>query len=172
MTQRKLTPDELQDVTHARAHIRRVALFAETMGAFYGVVQTLESMATHGTTDGKPYVEPPPEIGDGYRVATEADAQRFDRQVWTDAAGWIEACCGLVRSSTMYRVPIDRVPTDEDAKQRPTVMVKDDGAETWRPVTLICVRDQYQYWSFVGLYESGGLNVWKQARFPYPGELD
>jgi hypothetical protein len=171
MMQKKLTANELQTVMHARQHLRRVVNSGCHSVNMAIVLDEIDAIASHCTTDGKPYVEPQPEIGEGCRVATEADKWRRDRECYDSAAvTWFLAKPGIYLDSVTYRVPIDRIPTDEDAKQRPTVMVRDDGTETWRPVKLICVRDQYS--PFVGLYESGALNAWKQARFPYPGELN
>ena len=141
-------------------------------------------MATHGTTDGKPYVEPQPEIGDGYRRATEADAWRKDVEYFSNLKGngWFpRAVHGKpLESSYLYRVPIDRIPTDEDAVGRPIVMVSDASGSMckWHPATLLAVLKN----CYLGTYESGaafggwlypiGFSTWAYARFPYPGELD
>jgi hypothetical protein len=128
-------------------------------------------MASNGTTDGRPYVEPQPEIGEGYRVATWADKDRRDLQFWSKAGG------GWQNRKTIhgtpldpdyhYRVPVDRIPTDEDAKGRPTVMVTSNVADGSLARALLAVT------AMGFLVASGdGFSNWKQARFPYPGELD
>jgi hypothetical protein len=128
-------------------------------------------MARYGTTDGNPYVEPQPEIGEGYRLATWADKDRRDLQFWSKAGG------GWQNRKTIhgtpldpdyhYRVPVDRIPTDEDAVGRPTVMVTANVADGWLARPLLAV---------VGagyVVRSGdGFTNWKHCRFPYPGELD
>jgi hypothetical protein len=174
MVQRKLTREELQHVDRAAWYLRCVMNRCGLIASGDSVLDHLSAIEAHGTTDGKPYVEPQPEVGDGYRPATEADAWRKDVEYFSNLKGngWFpRAVHGKpLESSYHYRVPIDRIPTDEDAKQRPTVMVRDDGDKKWWPVKLLGVRDKYS--PFVAIYESGALNAWKYARFPYPGELD
>jgi hypothetical protein len=170
MMQRKLTDEELQDVMHARHYLRKVTTFADLLQSRIAM-KYLDLVATHGTTDGKPYIEPQPEVGDGYRVATEADKDRRDLEFWSKTGG------GWQHRKTIYgtpldpdydyRVPIDRIPTDEDARQRPTVMVMGNIADGWHARRLLGVTEM----GF--LVASGdGFTNWKQARFPYPGELD
>jgi hypothetical protein len=123
-------------------------------------------MASNGTTDGRPYIEPHPEIGDGYRLATDADKNRRDRQGFFEGE-WVQAAMGVCFCGITYRVPIDRIPTDEDARQRPTVMVMGNAADGWHARRLLGVTEM----GF--LVASGdGFTNWKQCRFPYPGELD
>jgi hypothetical protein len=133
------------------------------------VLDYLNAMEEHGTTDGKPYIEPQPEIGDGYRVATESDDLRHDRQAWYRGE-WANASLRVTVSNTTYRVPIDRIPTDEDARQRLTVMVRDNDDQNWKPATLLALRSGSL--AFVATTPSNLLSSWAQARFPYPGELD
>jgi hypothetical protein len=170
MMQRKLTDEELQDVVHARHYLRKVTTFADLLQSRIAM-KYLDLVATHGTTDGKPYVEPQPEIGDGYRVANIDDKDRRDLEFWSKAGG------GWQHRKTIYgtpldpdydyRVPIDRIPTDEDARQRPTVMVSTKLSDEWLARRLLGVTEM----GF--LVASGdGFTNWKQARFPYPGELD
>lgn len=132
----------------------------------------LIAVANHGTTDGKPYVEPQPEISEGYRLATEADAQRIDREGWGGPeCGWIAAGRGIVMEAIVYRVPVDRIPTDEDAKQRPTVMVRDRDGEKWKPWILLAVVNRN--YPFVAIAVNSTVqDSFAQCRFPYPGELE
>jgi hypothetical protein len=136
------------------------------------MVAELDDMATHGTTDGKPYAEPQPEIGEGYRRATASDIDRRDvawwdakTKRWEDCGAW---SAGMpFDSGRIYRVPVDRIPADEDAKQRPTVMVMGNAADGWHARPLLAVT------AMGFLVKSGdGFTNWKEARFPYPGELD
>lgn len=176
MGQRKLTDEELQDVMGARAHMRRVALFAKTMHPFYEVVQILESIATHGTTDGRPYVEPQPKIGEGYRVATEADVKRRDLEFFSKIQGniWVRRAKGNqpLSPNYHYRVPVDRIPTDDDAIGRPAVMAKDLDCQKWHIGRLIEVQKGVGRKFCVRLNSDDVSHWWEQCRFPYPGELD
>jgi hypothetical protein len=168
MKQRKLTPAELRSVADARHHMRNVAQI--DTGALAGaIVIELNNMATYGTNDGKPWVELLPEIGDGYREATLSDAHRRDRQVWCDGL-WLNAQIGHTETNRVYSVPVDRIPTDEDAKQRPMVMVRDAHNHPWRPAKLygVALGTAYPF-----LCERDSLSsVMLFCRFPYPGELD
>jgi hypothetical protein len=173
--QRKLTDEELQRVMDARHFLRTVANFGGHSVYASIVLDGLDKMAKECTTDGKPYVEPQPEIGDGYRLATWADKDRRDLEFWSKAGG------GWQHRKTIhgtpldpdyhYRVPIDRIPTDEDARQRPTVMVRDNDQLPWQKQRLLAVAG-----SFDKFITSPGAELsacfWMQARFPYPGELD
>ena len=170
MKQRKLTPAEQRSVADARHHMRNVAQIGTVVCA-WAIVTELDNMATHGTTDGKPYVEPQPEIGEGYRPVTEADRTRQDAEFWSQTGGgWQRRKVLIGRPFSQeyhYRVPVDRVPTDGDARQRPTVMVCGNAADGWLARPLLAVT------AMGFLVASGdGFTNWKQARFPYPGELD
>jgi hypothetical protein len=137
------------------------------------MVAELDDMATHGTTDGKPYIEPQPEIGEGYRRATQDDVKRRDLEFWSDInQRWMVRAEGAVPlfSEYHYRVPIDRIPTDEDAVGRPTVMVRDVDGQPYRAATLYGACPEKSL-PFVAICEAV-WNCFRQARFPYPGELD
>jgi hypothetical protein len=125
-------------------------------------------MASNGTTDGRPWIEPQPEIGEGYRVATDDDEDRRDLEAWL-ASRWIKTGPGVCTGVT-YRVPVDRIPTDEDAKQRPTVMVRDYETAEWKARSLLAVTDR----SFPFVAGGSGYDSapWRLCRFPYPSELD
>jgi hypothetical protein len=132
----------------------------------------LLAVADHGTTDGKPYVEPPPEIGDGYRVATEAEAWRLDVE-FCSCVGWHKRGNRAGKSfvpNYNYRVPVDRIPTDEDAVGRPAVMVQNRVSGEWYRASLLAVTDDATY-PFCVLM-GGEVDGWMNCRFPYPGELD
>ena len=172
MGQRKLTREELKTVLNARDWLRRAFAFAGT-NHMNASLDQLCDIANNGTTDGRPYVEPQPEIGEGYRRVTEADKWRRDRELYDPAAAaWVPAkLSGVHLDSVTYRVPIDRTPTDEDTKQRPIVMVRDGDAEPWQQWRLIAVANRHH--SFITLSpDSTRVVAWGQCRFPYPGELD
>jgi hypothetical protein len=169
MGQRKLTKRELQKVSRAVWYLRSLARVRGDKPYTTIVLNDLEAMASNGTTDGRPYVEPQPEIGEGYRLATEADAHRRDRQVWCDGF-WLNAQIGHTETNRVYSVAKDRIPTDEDAKQRPTVMVRDYETAEWKARPLLAVTDR----SFPFVAGGSGYDSapWRLCRFPYPGELD
>jgi len=175
MVQRKLTKRELQKVSRAVWYLRSLARVRGDKPYTTIVLNDLEAMASNGTTDGRPYVEPQPEIGEGYRAATESDVGRRDLEYFSNLKGngWFARPVHgkPLESSYHYRVPVDRIPTDEDARQRPTVMVRDNDKESWDKQTLLAVAG-----SFDKFITSPGADIsacfWMQARFPYPGELD
>jgi len=84
MMQKKLRADSIEACKKAREALHRITDWDSTAeGVVYwvGVVASLNAMAKHGTSDGKPWVEPP--------------------------------------------------LTDEDAKERPWVMVRDINCQPW-----------------------------------------
>jgi hypothetical protein len=173
MEQRKLTGFEVDKITILLNDLDKAAELIGCNDArqyFPDAVDMLASMKTNRTTDGKPYVEPQPEIGDGYRLATEADKDRRDRHQWNPQdLAWYYAPVGIYAGNYTYRVPIDRIPTDEDAKQRPTVMVRHDDCGEWEAAILFAVAGVAR--PFITL-EGTVINRFAQARFPYAGELD
>ena len=162
--QRKLTREELQHANRAAWYLRSVMNHCGLIANSGSVLDYLNAMEEHGTTDGNPYIEQQPEIGDGYRIGTGNDAWRLDLEVWCENK-WQKTGPGICQGF-IYQVPIDRIPTDEDAKQRPTVMVCGNAADGWHARRLLGVTEM----GF--LVASGdGFTNWKYARFPYPGEL-
>jgi hypothetical protein len=169
MGQRKLTREELQHVEKASWYLQSVIKQCGLIrGGGVVLVDYLNEIAAHGTTDGKPWIEPQPEIGEGYRLATEADNYRRDLEVWYESK-WQKTLPGL-RDGFTYRVPVDRIPTDEDAKGRPTVMVRDYETAEWKARSLLAVTDR----SFPFVAGGSGYDCapWRLCRFPYPGELN
>jgi hypothetical protein len=169
MGQRKLTDKELQKVLDGRHCLRKVLEFSKHVHYIGVALEQLDEIAIHCTTDGKPYVEPQPEIGEGYRVATLSDAHRRDRQVWCDGF-WLNAQIGHTETNRVYSVAKDRIPTDEDARQRPTVMVRDREDGPWLASKLLGVVPEYEYQFASNM--CGVTVTHRMARFPYPGELD
>jgi hypothetical protein len=174
MAQRKLTKRELQKVSRAVWYLRSLARVRGDKPYTTIVLNDLEAMASNGTTDGRPYVEPQPEIGDGYRLATEADKDRRELEFWSKTGlGWQhrKSIHGTpLDPDYHYRVPVDRIPTDDDARQRQTVMVRDNDKQDWQTRKLLAVTGCLD--KFITSSSSGVACFWMQARFPYPGELD
>lgn len=168
--QRKLTRDELRFASRAAWYLRSVMNHCGLIANGGSVLDQLCEMEAHGTTDGKPWQEPQPEIGEGYRLATEADKDRQDREMHDVHGRWVPAHVGIHAGSYTYRVPKDRIPTDEDAKARPTVMVRDNPKCSWQPARLLGVVPQSMFPFACDL--SGCTTSFTESRFPYPGELN
>lgn len=168
MGQRKLTNYEQQLVYKAWNAIGR--LNSQLIPEIYS---RLSGMRVHGTTDGKPYVEPQPEIPEGYRSAVEGDESRQDAKLWV-AGDWGDRPASSASRSqpfdtgVLYIVPVDRIPTDDDAKQRPTVMVRDVVGGPFFKATLLAVVEHK--FPFVVALPSGAVDSHRFCRFPYPGE--
>jgi hypothetical protein len=170
MKRRKLTAAEVASIEVAKNALRMVPddVIDEDV---VKVISLLREVERHRTTDGKPYIEPQPEIGDGYRPATLSDAHRRDRQVWCDGF-WLNAQIGHTETNRVYSVAKDRIPTDEDAVGRPIVMAKDFDDDGWKPGKLIEVEREADQKFYVRLNADDVSLWWDHARFPYPGELD
>ena len=64
-----------------------------------------------------------------------------------------------------YVEPV-KVPTDEDARSRPWVMVRDSSDFTWKSARLLAVTDNV-YGKFACLTDCGnGVEFWDNCRFP------
>jgi len=136
----------------------------------------LIARSDNGTNDGLPRVNPEPTIEDGYRKATPEDKDRHDREYWFNALGrkeWRQAKVGVIAEGAFYQVPVDRVPTDEDAKGRPTAFARDSEGDDWRKVELMRVwSDDRTYRFHCDLLEDDEYDNFVFCRFPYEGELD
>jgi len=219
MEQRKLDSFEKHWITSAATSIRALMIGCGCAYRWDEQFADLLAVADNGTTDGKPWIEPQPEIGDGYRPATAEDRMRSDRSQWSAACRtWVAACIGSYATTSIYRVPVepqpeigdgyrlatlsdahrldrqvwcdgfwlnaqightetnrvysvakDRIPTDEDAVGRPTVMVRHSGVDQWESRSLVAVVKCDM--PFITLTDTVILRF-RYARFPYPGELD
>ena len=102
------------------------------------VYEHLRNKAANRTSDGKPYIEPEPPIPEGYRKANVDEWRRTDVMVWSYRTDEWEM--RLIQGSkfdppggrSIYIVPIDPPLTDEDARERPWVMVRNSDAEKFR----------------------------------------
>jgi hypothetical protein len=122
MTQRKYTPEELVKIKDAIDAIDTMPPWCEMSEGrtfWSDVLKKLHDKAKHGTTDGKPWVEP--EL------------------------------------------------TDEDAKQRPWVMVRDDEAHGWYgPRKLIAVDKKF----FAVKPNANAATGWDYCRLATPEEIE
>ena len=85
----------------------------------------------------------------------------------TELADRIE---NMVRHGTIdgkpYVEPV-KVPTDEDARQRPWVMVRDYQCTQWYPRKLLAVIDNHEGGNYLCLFKNGGgISNWYHCRFP------
>lgn len=176
--QRKLTDDELQKVMAARHDIKQMCEWGSTDRGreyWHGVVQQLNAMAFHATTDGQPWVDPEPPIPEGYRLAVAGDEGRSDCKFWNpfESKWQTRARPGMsFINGDPYIVPADRTPTDEDAKSRPEVMVRDDHAMEWKKQKLVfanCCADAVRKFVTVDS-DSQRSYEYRYARHLYPGE--
>jgi hypothetical protein len=172
--QRKLTEDQKQRINRACTDIADMCGWSDTAkGKDYwvDVVSELLDMARHGTTDGKPWVDTEPAIPEGWRLANSRDEyRREDVKFWNSYAN--EWQLRVVRGATFsnedrYIVPIDRIPTDEEAMTRPRVMVRNRDDEDWKEAVLYGVEDQHSY---PYLTKHGNWRQWRYCRYPYEGE--
>jgi hypothetical protein len=130
-------------------------------------------MAKHGTSSGTPWEGP--EVGEGYRLATTNDTGRKDierwissHKVWTPSPG--SAVVGKV--GTYYRVPLDRIPTEEDAKQRAWVVVWNADEEKSVFRVLYGVFEHLPAKFLVAPPYSGMVDYYQHARLLRQGERE
>lgn len=139
------------------------------------IYKRLLRMSEYGTNDGLPPVKIEPEIEDGYRKATKDDKDRKDRDyLLLRYDAWYAAEPGTFDPKLHYRVPVDRIPTDEDAKGRPTVFARDSEDEDWYKVALLRVwsENKGRYRFLCDRLEDDAYENFTFCRFPYEGELD
>jgi hypothetical protein len=133
-----------------------------------GVCKKLRAIDKHGTTDGKPWVEPEPEIPADYRKATAelGDDQRHDCKYW-DGEKWCKREPGFFVGNILCIVPVDKAPTEENAKNCDVVMVRDEERHDWKPRRLVSIGPNC--YNALG-QKRNRIFTWEQARLPYPGE--
>lgn len=117
-----------------------------------------------------------PEMSEGYRKATDADRCRKDVEFWSLIdQEWLprrNLTGAPLGAKHHYRVPVDRIPTDDASERRPMVMVRDLDTQEWRKRRLIAVDSGTLASSpFYAMNKDGMIAQWKQCRFPYKGEL-
>ena len=171
--QRKLTEGEIEKLKQARSNINDVLVPAYGDHGQYlaGFLFSLDDNIKHGTSDGKPWVEPEPEpeILPGWRIAFDYEYDRKDIKIWDFSQKiWVDnlSTGGDFVPGNIYIVPVDPPLTDEDACVCPRllVMVRDYSDMPWLgPFQYFGKGDDLAY-PFVinGMGKVG--NVWKQAR--------
>lgn len=137
--QRKLTEGEIEKLKQARSNINDVLVPTyDDQGRYWSeVLLSLGDKIKHGTSDGKPYVEPEPPIPEGYRKANGDEYKRKDVQCWyVYSKKWRPRMdqgteFDPPQFSTRYIVPIDPPLADEDARERPWVMCRNHTGGFW-----------------------------------------
>ena len=174
MTQRRLTVSEHLKVVRAMNAIKTMCDWSCTSRGvrYWGqVVRELDDMIVQDTTDGQPYVTPALTIPDGYRLAVAGDEGREDCEYLSDNYEWTRRHFvgrDFVEGER-YIVPVDRAPTDKEARSRPEVMVRNTESEDWQRRTLLAVIDTgcgFICWPD----GSDKVGCWRFARHLYPGE--
>jgi hypothetical protein len=128
MTQRKLSDNDRKDIQRAANAVLQMcdwSLFPEGREYWDKIYESLSERAHHGTTDGKPWVEP--EL------------------------------------------------TDEDAKQRPWVMVRDRETSNWIGPKTLVAKSGYHYvlnGETSPNKELQGVSAWRFARLATPEEIE
>jgi hypothetical protein len=182
--QRKLTKQEVGKLKQARNGIADGVIWARTDEGFYywnEVIRLLDAKINHGTSDGKPLVDPEPAIPEGWRRANADEWQRKDVKFCSSLSAFewrLRPAQGIPFDEPIhnvrYIVPIDQPLTDEDACVWPRllVMVRDESNRDWRgPFEYVCKEDSNSEYSHV-VRGQGGRHAWKQARRATPEEIE
>ena len=181
--QTKLTKQEIGKLKQARSGISGGVLWSRTNEGYdywQQVIDGLDAKIKHGTSDGKPYVEPEPTIPEGWRKAEADEWTRNDVQYWdTTEKSWMKRPCmgdpfDSLLCGTRYIVPVDPPLTDQDACVWPRllVMVRDCNDRDWQgPFEYVCKEDSSSEYLYV-VRGNGGRHAWKQARRATPAEIE
>ncbi len=177
--QTKLTKQEIGKLKQTRNGIVHGVIWARTDEGFdywNEVIRLLDAKIKHGTSDGKPWVDPEPQIPDGWRKAEADEWTRKDVKYWDlYEKDWRPRLSQGTAfdppvMQTHYIVPIDPPLTDQDARDRPWVMVTDETLGLWvGPRTLLAAPPKTVRY-VVG--DSPGVSFWKQARRATPAEIE
>jgi hypothetical protein len=182
--QRKLTKQEVGKLKQARNGIADGVIWARTDEGFYywnEVIRLLDAKINHGTSDGKPLVDPEPAIPEGWRRANADEWQRKDVKFCSSLSAFewrLRPAQGIPFDEPIhnvrYIVPIDPPLTDRDACVWPRllVMVRDADGDDWQgPLFLLSVNDSSWPFGVACKYKIWG-GGWKQARRATPEEIE
>ena len=179
MMQMKLTEENAKRLDKAADIIAQAFSWGDTdEGNEYWdeVYERLRNKAANRTSDGKPYVEPEPEIPEGYRKANADEWRRKDVKLWLQATKeWeLRYCqgCPFDKTAEHYIVPIDPPLTDQDACVVPRllVMVRDHESDGWFGPYKYLGKSKHGY--AVDPDNSGLSPLWSQARRATPEEIE
>jgi hypothetical protein len=181
--QRKLTEGEIEKLKQAKSGIGDVLVPTyDDQGLYWAVVLgSLDDKIKHGTTDGKPYVDPEPPIPEGWRKAFDHELTREDLLFWCrDKKVWVGRSLVTFKialhKGPFYIVPIDPPLTDQDAcvSPRRLVMVRDDESKPWQGPHRYLGRNDEHPFPFV-IHSNGdheAEHLWKYARLATPEEIE
>ena len=182
--QTKLTNEEIGKLKQARNGIADGVIWARTDEGFdywNEVIRLLDAKINHGTSDGKPYVDPEPPIPEGWRKAEADEWQRRDVQFWHKTEkSWMERPCmgdpfDPPKCNTRYIVPIDPPLTDQDACVWPRrwVMVRDKIDRPWEgPLELQGVSKNGSFRYPTNDPKNGICEYYRFARRATPEEIE
>ena len=177
--QTKLTTEQIGKLKQARNGITGGILWSRTNEGYdywQQVIDGLDDKIKHGTTDGKPWVDPEPTIPEGWRKANPNEWTRRDVQYWHGGEGWVlrtlQGSC-FDSCNTVYIVPIDQPLTDQDAKERPWVMVADE-RNRWIsvPKILLSAPPASARYVVVDDVKDTVATSWEQARRATAAEIE
>ena len=184
MTQTKLTKEEIGKLKQARNGIENGVVWDETdegHNYWQKVSELLDAKIKHGTSDGKPYVDPEPPIPEGWRLANADEWTRTDVKFcsslsafeWRPRPVQGNPFDGPIHN-IRYIVPIDPPLTDQDACVWPRllVMVRDHESKPWLGPYRYQGKSDDSAFPFIA---DSGLDVdrvWKQARRATPAEIE
>lgn len=182
--QRKLTTEQIGKLKQARNGICSVRSIWEDTDEgrrdWQAVVDLIDAKIHNGTSDGKPYVDPEPPMPEGWRRAeadewTRTDTQYWDiyRKDWRPRSSQGTAFDPVVMK-TRYIVPIDPPLTDQDAKARPLVMVRDAVHNDWvrEPKILVSAPPASARYVVVDDVNDKTATSWEHARRATPAEIE
>lgn len=181
--QRKLTEYQIELLNSAFIQLRDFGLSFDYKNTPEGsdywrkVLNNINDKRLNGTSDGMPYVEPTPEIPEGYRLAEPDEYKRGDVLFW-----WIDYQKWQPRSfqgspfddsneGTIYIVPVNPTLTDKDACVHPRLllMVRSEDKQPWRgPYPYIGKSNNYYY----VLSDDGLIHGWSQGREATQTEIE
>ena len=181
--QTKLTEQHIGNLKQAQNGIFNGFVYSDTdegFGYWQEVIDKLDDKIKHGTSDGKPWVEPELPIPVGYRKAEADEWRRNDVKYWDGY--YLDWRTRLLQGTafdaavrkTHYIVPIDPPLTDRDACVWPRilVMVRDHESKPWLGPYRYKGKDDGSAFPFIA---DSGLDVdrvWKQARRATPEEIE
>ena len=182
--QKKLTEEQISNCRNiARLLDRETLAFGwrdteEGSDYWMEVLDKLREKIHHGTSDGKPWVEPEPEIPPGYRKAEPDEWKRTDVKYWSRTfKEWSDRPTQVLafdppQAGTIYIVPIDQPLTDQDACVWPRrlVMVRDEDRHPWIGPYKYLGKTDASY--SIDPNNGGCATDWKQARRATPEEIE
>lgn len=185
--QHKLTEYQIELLNSAFIQLRDFGLSfgyentIEGSDYWHKVLNNINDKRLNGTSDGKSYVEPEPPIPEGYRKANPDEWTRRDVKYWDLLQkDWhLRHLQGvefnLPFMQTRYIVPVDPPLTDQDARTRPWIMVKNSEEEQWQGPYSYMAKDErdpnLHYERYLVRRRDGNFEWFCDAREATPEEI-